>query len=162
MKQGTKSVLFGVHSIIHSIMVLISWIILYKNFPKFWQLICIFIHDIGFWGTDYIDNIEDKNNHWKLGARIGLKLFGKKGYLFCAGHSSRSGYAKSKLYKVDKYSHYIIPKILIMWNHIIEPDLIKKMGISDIRKSADVVKTAMKKNIESGKYESTHKTIFNK
>ena len=92
MKQGTVSVLFGCHSIVHSFLVLASWRILYGRFPKFWQIVCIFIHDIGHWGLDYLDNEDEKKKHWILGAKIAFYLYGKKGFFLCAGRSFLAEY----------------------------------------------------------------------
>ena len=51
MKMGTKSLLFGVHQFfIHPLMVLLAWIVLYRSFPGLKELVCIFIHDWGYWG----------------------------------------------------------------------------------------------------------------
>lgn len=35
MTEGTRTILFGAHSIIHSILVIQSWKILYGKYPKF-------------------------------------------------------------------------------------------------------------------------------
>ncbi len=85
MQQGTVSVLFGCHSPIHSVVVLVAWHKLYHRWPKFWQIVCIFIHDIGHWGTMYLDNPEEKERHSVLGAEVARNLFGDKGYEFCLG-----------------------------------------------------------------------------
>src|SRR3990167_6280834 len=109
IKQGTASWFFGCHSLIHSILVLISWIKLYGKFPEFWEICCIFFHDIGHINLDYLDNFEEKKVHWKLGADIAMALFGWKGYDLVAGHCHYSGAEESKLYKPDKYSWHIAP-----------------------------------------------------
>lgn len=153
MKQGTISVFFGCHNIFHSVFVLIAWIKLYRRLPKFWQLICIFIHDIGHYGKNYLDNIAEKKRHWIGGARLAEKLFGIKGFLFIAGHCAYSGYKKSELYKADKYSWHIMPG----WFHLIfqtfEPKL--KMGCSRME-AIRAFKKAVKESIESGEFRSTH------
>src|SRR3990172_13355264 len=99
MKQGTISVTVGCHSLVHSLLVWLSWVRLYRKLPSFRQGVCIAIHDIGHWGKDYLDDVEAKREHWILGARIAGKLFGDKYYAFCAGHDAYSGYARSELYK---------------------------------------------------------------
>lgn len=126
MTEGTKSVLFGCHSLIHSFMVLKSWVFLYKNFPTFWQIMCIFIHDIGYIGTNYLTE-RSNNNHAELGAKIGKIFFGEKAWLFLIGHS-RSASKKykiplSKLEAPDDYSWIIAPKWFLKWNMIAEPGL---------------------------------------
>ena len=86
MKQGTVSVLVGCHSPIHPLIVLVTWIKLYKTFPSWWQIVCIFLHDIGHWGKNYLDNYEEKKQHSLLGARTAKLLFGQKGYDLIVGH----------------------------------------------------------------------------
>lgn len=153
MKQGTISIFFGCHSPIHSIFVLISWIKLYKSFPKFWQLVCIFLHDVGHFGKNYLDNVDEKRDHWRGGAMIAERLFNTKGFLFIAGHCGNSGYGKSKLYKADKYSWYIAPVIVLLSNQIFEPKL--KMGYTALG-AVRAFKARVKESIESGEYRSTH------
>ena len=123
ISQGTISVLFGCHSIVHSILVLISWKKVYKTWPKFWQVVCIFLHDIGHWGLNYLDNKEDKKLHYITGARIAYKLFGYKGYKLVAGHTSSSNCPISNLRLPDKYSWSIAPVIWLWSNQIFEPKL---------------------------------------
>jgi hypothetical protein len=114
MTEGTKSILFGSHSIIHSLFVLVAWYKLYKRWPEVWQIICIFIHDIGYFGMDHISNKSNKG-HSILGARIGKKLFGQKAFDFIAGHSRKDAeelnLSLSKLEAPDDYSWIITP----MW-----------------------------------------------
>jgi len=148
MKQGTISVIIGCHSPIHSIIVIIAWKELYKHLPNWWQLICIFLHDIGHWGKDYLDNYEEKKRHGELGARIAGQLFGQKGYDLIAGHNSYNGKIKSALYEPDKYSWVIAPVWWMMSNCIFEPKLQRK-GCTK-RESALMFKEAMKENMNSG------------
>jgi hypothetical protein len=150
MKQGTKTVLFGCHSCIHSFMILIAWIKVYKQFPKFWELICIFIHDIGHIGLDYLDDPEQKKVHWRLGAHIANKLFGKKGYDLVAGHASSSGYPISKLRRPDKYSWVVAPNIWLWINCWVEPELIRP-GLSRWE-SGKFWKERMRKFMDSDEY----------
>ena len=79
MKQGTLSVLFGCHSFVHCTIVLMEWIKLYHRMPKLWQIACIYLHDIGHWGKDYLDDYELKKHHHELGAKVCRYLFGQKG-----------------------------------------------------------------------------------
>jgi len=154
-KQGTISWFIGCHSPIHSILVVISWRKLYGSWPKFWQLVCIFLHDIGHIGLDYLDNYEEKKVHFLLGALIAKHLYGEKGYDLLSGHCSHSGYPLSQLYKADKYSWYIAPTWFLYWNNIVEPKLAVNCdsNMDAIRKFRSVVKSS----IESGSYTSTHK-----
>lgn len=153
-KEGTVSVLFGCHSVMHSFVVLAAWIKLYGRFPKFWQLVCIFLHDIGHWGLDYLSDIEDKKKHWELGAKVAKKLFGKKGYDFCAGHCIYSNLPKSALYKADKYSWYIAPVWWMYCNAFAEPLL--AVGHETRTAAINCFRENVKKSIESNQYVSTH------
>lgn len=153
MTQGTISILFGCHSIIHSFLVLIAWRKLYGAWPEFWQVVCIFLHDVGHVGLDYLDDFEQKKKHWMLGANIGRKLFGLKAYYFLAGHCSHTGYGLSELYKPDKYSWYIAPRWWLLWNSIVEPKL---NGTMNVRQAVTNFQDQVKASIESGEYKSTH------
>jgi len=155
LKQGTISWLIGCHSPIHSFLVLRSWKILYGKYPKLWQIACIFIHDIGHIGLDYLDDYGQKKVHYELGACIGRALFGEKAYKFLAGHCSHSGHELSELYKADKYSWYIAPIWFLYWNNIVEPKL--AINCSSNMDAIIKFKAAVKQSIESGDYTSTHK-----
>ena len=153
MKQGTMSVLFGCHSPIHSLLIVVSWYILYKRLPKLWEVVCIFLHDIGHIGTNYLDNIEEKNDHWIRGASIAYHLFGIEGYLLIAGHDKGSGFEESLLLKPDKYSRYIAPLWLLYFHTLVEPKLARgRNRLKDVRR----FQAQVKESIESGKFRSTH------
>lgn len=153
MRQGTVSVLFGCHSVMHSILVVLAWRRLYGGWPRLWQVVCIFLHDIGHWGTDYLDNHGEKKEHWILGADIAWDLFGIDAYLFTAGHCVHSGVPESKLYKADKYSYYIAPTWWLWWNSLVEPKLNRgksiRVAIRDFRRQ-------VKASIESGEFRESH------
>jgi len=154
MKQGTVSWFVGCHSIIHSVLVVRAWHYLYGRWPQPWELCCIAIHDIGHIGKQYLDDIEQKNDHWKLGARIARKLFGERGYLLVAGHCRPSGLSESKLYKPDKYSWMYEPYWWAWWNAKMEPKL--KMNFQTIRDAYDWFHKSVRQSIESGEYRPTH------
>ena len=132
MQEGTKSVLFGCHNpIIHGVLVLFTWRIEYKSWPKVWQIICIFIHDIGVWGKPYISDPKSKNGHWKKGAYFAAWLFNlkllrsfkleNKPFLLIAGHCpSESKYPQSMLFYPDKKSWLIAPTWWLWSNYLIE------------------------------------------
>lgn len=154
MKQGTISVLFGCHSVVHSFYVTIAWIKMYKRPPNLMELVSIFVHDIGHIGKQYLDNVEEKNEHWRLGANISGALFGASGYKMVAGHCpDESGIEESKLCKPDKYAHHLAPRIWFYINTFIEPKLRIRMGRWE---SVDYFKTRVKESIESGEYRSSH------
>lgn len=148
MKQGTITVIFGCHSPIHSLLVLIAWIKLYRQPPNWWQIICILLHDIGHWGKNYLDNYEEKKQHSNLGAKIAKQLFGQKGYDLIVGHNLYNGTTKSKLHDPDKYSWAIAPTWWLVTNTYFEPKLQRKG--STRRESALMFKKAMKDNIDNG------------
>lgn len=154
MKQGTVSVLLGCHSPIHSFIVLIAWRKLYGRFPKLWQVVCIFLHDIGHWGKDYLDDYEAKKQHGILGARIAKKLFGQKGYDLIVGHNPYNDMPRSALFEPDKYSQVIAPLWWLITNTWFEPKLQRKG--STRRESAIMFKGAMKDNMKSGYKEQGH------
>ena len=154
MKQGTWSVLLGCHSPIHSIVVIVAWKKLYRRFPNWWQTICIFLHDIGHWGKDYLDDYEMKKTHGELGARVAGKLFGQKGYNLIIGHNPYNGSPKSELHDPDKYSWVIAPVWWMMSNCVFEPKLQRKGNTN--RQSAIMFKEAMKENWKTGFRELGH------
>ncbi len=107
MKVGTKTLLFGVHQFIwHPITVLFAWIKLY-GWPTWEELVCIFIHDWGYWGCSNIDGDEGER-HPEGAAQIALYLLGHKAEYLCLFHSRN--YARqynvepSKLCWADKLS----------------------------------------------------------
>lgn len=58
MNVGTRSILWGVHAFwFHPLTVLLAWIELY-GFPNWKELVCIFIHDSGYWGKPNMDGAE--------------------------------------------------------------------------------------------------------
>lgn len=154
IKQGTLSVLLGCHSPIHSFMVLIAWVKIYRRLPCLWQVACIFLHDIGHWGKDYLDNYEEKKKHGELGAKVAYKLFGQKGYDLIAGHNPYNGTPKSMLFEPDKYSWVIAPTVWMMTNTWFEPKL-QRRGCTRWQ-SAVMFKQAMKDNMDSGFKELGH------
>lgn len=153
MKQGTISVIVGCHSQVHSLLVWLAWMHLYHKIPSPRQTVCIILHDIGHWGKDYLDDVDAKHRHWELGAKIAGKLFGSRYYELCAGHDAYSGYARSELYKADKYSWYIAPYWWIYSNNIVEPKI--KCGMKNWDAVLDFKKN-VKASIESGQYNPTH------
>lgn len=154
MKQGTVSVLIGCHSPVHSLLVLLSWRKLYNEWPAWWQVGCIFLHDIGHWGKDYLSNDDEKARHWKLGARLAYYMFGHKGWNSCAGHCDGvMGKWRSRLYYADKYSWYIAPYWWLYWNNIVEPKL--KCGMKNRDAVIDFQKS-VKWSIECGLFRQTH------
>lgn len=154
MKQGTWSVLLGCHSPVHSIIVTVAWVKLYRSFPAPWELVCIFIHDIGHWGKDYLNDYEEKKRHGIAGTKLAQRLFGEKGHDLCAGHNEYNGAKRSRLYDPDKYSWVIAPIWWLMSNQIFEPKLIRKNA--GRYESAVMFKQAMAENMKTGFKEAGH------
>ncbi len=154
MKQGTVSVLIGCHSLIHSVVVLIAWRKLYGKWPAPWQTACVFLHDIGHWGKDYLNDYEQKKKHGELGAKVAMRLFGQRGYDLVAGHNPYNGSAKSQLHDPDKFSWVIAPTWWMFTNTIFEPKLHRKG--STRWESAVMFKKAMKENMDTGFKELGH------
>lgn len=157
MKQGTVSVIIGCHSPIHSVIVILAWCRLYGRWPRLWQIVCIFLHDIGHWGRDYLDDYDAKKDHWKLGAEIGRRLFGPKAYAFLAGHCSHSGKPRSLLYRPDKFSWLVAPTWWLRMNIIAEPKL--SMGYRP-KESIARFRAQVAESIYSGAYRSTHQMFL--
>jgi hypothetical protein len=110
MSEGTISYFIGCHHFfLHPLFVLIAWVKEYRSWPDFYELCCIFLHDIGHLGKQYLSDPAQKAEHWKLGASIAGQLFGAKGFLLVAGHSKNSGYPRSKLFIPDKKSWIVAP-----------------------------------------------------
>ena len=170
MREGTISWFFGCHSIIHSYYVVRAWKILYKRYPKFWELICILVHDIGVVGKDYLSYESEKKDHWIKGADIADRLFEIKGYILVMDHDHeglknhrdvgifgdelvRIYGIDNRLFKADKYSYYIASKFWIKTNCLIEPKLRTEKSIT---KSAEDFKKRVKESIDSGKWLLNH------
>lgn len=62
MLVGTRSVVFGVHQFLwHPITVFLAWCELY-GMPNWKELVCIFIHDIGYLGKPNMDGSEGETH----------------------------------------------------------------------------------------------------
>jgi hypothetical protein len=143
MKEGTKSWLFGCHSIVHSYYVFKAWKVLYGSYPNFMETICILLHDIGYIGIDYLSNKSNKG-HAILGAKIAKFLFGEAGWNLVIGHSRADSKANnvplSPLEGPDDYSWLLAPDWWLDFNRFIEPQLAGRAW-----------KKKVKDNWESGK-----------
>jgi len=140
MKEGTKSYLIGCHQfLLHPLFVLMAWRLEYKRWPKWWELICIFVHDVGIWGRQYLSDDQAKVGHWQRGAFLAGSIVYRitRGRLYprtrrwyllpirafdlCAGHSpTESGYPISMLFRADKRSWLVAPRWLLWWNYWVE------------------------------------------
>lgn len=165
MKQGTRSLLVGCHQFIwHPLLVIVGWVLWHNSFPRFWELVCIFIHDWGVWGTDYLDGPDNKVRHPERGANIAKRFFGEKGWMLIAGHSLE--YIKgwdavhpdlqppdlevSDLFYADKYSWLITPNFLLTWQHRVEGlriegnnQVVRQMALTCLYEKKDMHKDFM-------------------
>ena len=153
ISQGTVSILCGCHSIVHSILVAKAWTRLY-GLPKLWQLACIFLHDIGHLGLDYLDDYEQKKIHWFLGAAVAGILFGIKGHALVASHCTHSGLHRSKLYYADKLSWHLAPRWWLWLNTVFEPKLM--VGFASRMAAVDDFKRQVADSVGNGHFRSTH------
>lgn len=115
MKTGTRSVLWGVHQFLwHPFTVLLAWKKVHGEWPNWWQLLAIVLHDIGYWNCDTMDG-PDGVEHPYLGARLAARIAGFfseeaafKTYFLSLYHSSNfarmHGAPPSDLYLPDKVS----------------------------------------------------------
>lgn len=107
MNIGTKSVLFGVHQFLwHPLTVGLAWRRLFKRWPTWRQWVCIFVHDLGYWGKPNIDGPEGRA-HPEAGAAIAEYLLGGGYGDFTLYHSREysklDGMKPSPLCWADKY-----------------------------------------------------------
>jgi len=87
MKTGTKTLIFGNHLWwLHPLFVYIAWVKLYKSMPSWREVICIIIHDWGYWGKPNLDGDEGEN-HPQFAAELALDLFGHEYWELCMFHS---------------------------------------------------------------------------
>ena len=110
---GRRSLLFGVHQLIwHPWTVYRAWKSLYGH-PNWREVVCIIIHDWGYWSASNIDGPEGQR-HPELGARIARWLFGDEYgdlVLYHSRHYARlHGQPPSKLCWADKLSILYEPK----------------------------------------------------
>ena len=108
ISQGTISWIFGYHNIAHTFFVYLAWLKLYKKHPTIEELFCIFIHDIGYCGRNYLSE-KTHENHECLGAKIAGRLFGETARILCMEHRKFNG----KLEIPDEYSHILMPTWIV-------------------------------------------------
>lgn len=162
MTEGTKSYLIGCHQfLLHPLWVLLAWRLEYKSFPKWWEIIGIFLHDIGICGRQYLSDDEAKDGHWLLGAYKSYEVLHLlkpdsglcfKIYRLCAGHSSTSYAPKSKLWKADKRSWLVAPTWWLWCNYWVEWDG-KGLGVTKPLKWKELVAENLKREKPIGSHE---------
>ncbi len=116
---GTRTLLFGGHQfILHPAFVLAAWIRIYRRLPSFLEVICIGIHDWGYWGKADIDG-EEGEDHPGWAARAIWFFTGSRDlYDLCFYHSrtqaAKDGRDPSRLSLPDKYSFALMPLWLLV------------------------------------------------
>ncbi len=134
MKVGTKSLLFGVHQLaLHPFFVLIAWLILYRSFPRLYELCAIITHDWGYWGLPNMDGKEGKTHpkriadRWrrfgKFGSYVADVIIGHSGY-----YAELNGVGLSKLFAPDKLAISLYPKTLYLLLANISGEIREYMG----------------------------------
>jgi len=118
MKTGTKTLLLGGHQfILHPFFVTLAWNKLFKKWPDLQELVCIIIHDWGYWGCEKVESKEGED-HPKFGAEWAGILFDKRYRELVAGHSrhyaKKNDYKLSDLYPADKLSTCLWPGKLFL------------------------------------------------
>lgn len=113
MRVGTKSLLFGGHQfLVHPSFVVVAWVRLYRGPPNPKELVCIIIHDWGYWGKPNMDG-EEGELHPLWGARVASRLLGKEYYGLTAYHSRsmarRDEAPLSRLCLADKLGVAMMP-----------------------------------------------------
>lgn len=122
MNVGTRSVLFGVHQfILHPLFGLAAWLIIYKSWPKLYQLCAIITHDLGYYGMPNMDGTEG-SKHPERVANLWANSFGKFGIDVSneiLGHSrfyaKKNGLPLSMLFRADKLATGLYP----IWLYLI-------------------------------------------
>lgn len=133
MTEGTKSYLIGCHQfLLHPLWVLLAWRLEYHTWPKWWEIIAIFLHDIGICGRQYLSDDEAKRGHWVKGAHLSAGIRAKflhklldphLAFELCAGHCpEESDYPESKLSRADKRSWLLAPTWWLWCNYWVEWD----------------------------------------
>ena len=141
MRVGTKSVIFGVHSIlIHPFFVAWAWWRLY-GFPwdaRLW--LAFFLHDAGYFGKADVEGDEGQR-HVILGGRIMGWLFGQQWRDFVLCHSRhwarRVGKPYSKLCVADKLAFVLTPSWLYVPMARWSGELAEYMRVASARQAGD-------------------------
>jgi hypothetical protein len=118
MTVGTRSILFGVHSVaVHPFFVAKAWRALYGPPQDIRLLISFLLHDIGYFGCRNMEGSEGQA-HVELGARIMARLFGREWGNFCRRHSRyyarEHGLEISRLCVADKLAFVMTPDWLYL------------------------------------------------
>ncbi|MDO8931545.1 MAG: hypothetical protein Q7U97_04050 [Rhodocyclaceae bacterium] len=149
MNVGTKSVLFGVHQfLLHPIIVLMAWWIIYRKLPTLHELAAIATHDLGYWGAPNIDGPEGEAHPKRMAAwwRCHFGAFGKRVAIDILGHSRfharTNGLPLSRLFQPDKLSTALYPRWLYLVLANLSGEIHEYMGLCQNGKYTDIMKAA--------------------
>ena len=161
MTEGTKSYLIGCHQFFfHPLWVLLAWRLEYKSWPKWWEIICIFLHDIGVCGRQYLSDDKAKKGHWLKGAILSWRILARldrlqkredvlsaKAYRTCAGHCPEESkhFGESKLSRADKRSWLVAPIWWLWCNYWVE-QFGKRTGVKPLKWKRIVAENLKSKN----------------
>jgi hypothetical protein len=111
---GTRSVLYGVHAFwFHPLTVGLAWHKLFRVWPTWREWVCIFVHDLGYWGRPNMDGPEGRR-HPEFGAQLARKVLGESYGQFTLYHSREyakmAGAEPSPLAWADKFSLWCEPR----------------------------------------------------
>lgn len=139
MTEGTKSYLIGCHQcLMHPLQVIRAWRLEYGEWPHWFEIIGIILHDFGICGRQYLSDDRAKFGHWRRGAGLArdivrwlcIKLKTSDSerailtmgtYYLCAGHCpEESGSQESKLSRADKRSWLVAPMWWMWLNYYVE------------------------------------------
>ncbi len=108
MKLGTKSILFGVHQFIwHPLTVAMAWRQIEGRCPKWWELVAIFCHDLGYIGCPDMDG-EEGRKHPLKGAQITADVVQ---WLYCTGVRLRHP-VQARYNEAFAFHHFIAANLL--------------------------------------------------
>lgn len=113
MRQGTRSLLFGVHQFLwHPLTVWLAWRRYYGACPNWRETICIIVHDWGYWGSRCMDDHYGEH-HPERSARF-VRWLGPEAVYLVTYHSrylsARHGVEPSRLCWPDKLSFIYEPR----------------------------------------------------
>lgn len=143
MSIGTRSLLFGVHQFLwHPLTVGYAWRKLLGVWPTWREWVCIFLHDVGYWGKPNIDGKEGRR-HPEVGAILVDEWLGDQYYQLTLYHSRE--YAKmdkaepSLLCWADKYSVLCDPEWFYLLRGWLSGEIreFKQNAPPEIRKLSD-------------------------
>lgn len=121
MNIGTKSILFGVHQfVLHPLMVLWAWRIIYREWPRLHEWCAIVTHDLGYWGSPDMDGERGERhpeyvaNWWfdrksDFGDKVAVEILCHSRF-----YAGKNGWTLSRLFQADKLSMVLYPRWLYL------------------------------------------------